>query len=418
MSSSCPERYAIGRTLLASAVLLALPVAALGAETSYLPIAEVGVQTHTNRDLATGNEPKEDGEGYTAELGVDVRVRTPRSSTTVRPVVRLQEYPDSAGLEDTEFFLDLRNQFRTERGQFDLAARYSREDWFNAELPDAQFGEVIPDDPTVPQTGTATEGESRDRFNILPSYTHWFSERVGAGGSLLYEAARYDGGSGGGTDYDYGAADAFVAWKYDARTRLQVGPYVSRYEATDDSAKVDAYGLNATLDREWTQRIRSNFELGVYSHDAEYADPGLKDGSETGWMGRANVDWLSEVSRVRFGIGRAYSPSGRGVVTTDDEVRLQYDRDFSARLTGMAAARYLKDRAIGDVDQSNDYDFWRGEIGLRYFVASNWFVSGGYQYTWREYVTATESANDSSFMLSFGYSPLKPGRSRSVIKTD
>jgi len=418
MSSWCPERSATGRRLLASVVLLALPVLALGADTSYLPIAEVGVQTHTNRDLATGNEPKEDGEGYTAELGVDVRVRTPRSSTVVRPVVRVQEYPDSAGLEDTEFFLDLRNQFRTQQGQFDLAARYSREDWFNAELPDARFGEVNPDDPTVPQTGTLTEGESRDRFNILPSYTHWFSERVGAGGSLLYEAARYDGGSGGGIDYDYGAADAFVAWKYDARTRVEVGPYVSRYEATDDSAKVDAYGLNATLDREWTQRVRSNFELGVYSHDAEYADPSLVDGSETGWMGRANVDWLSEVSRVRFGLGRRYSPSGRGVVTTDDEARLQYDRDFSPRLTGTAAARYLKDRAIGDVDQSSDYDFWRAEIGMRYFVGSNWFVSGGYQYTWREYVTATESASDSSFILRFGYSPLKPGRSRSVIKTD
>ena len=157
MSSWSRDRQMRGArigALIAFTVLRGGPAAA--ADYELLPILEAGVETNTNRDLATDTADEFDGEGYIANVGADMRWRTQRSTTTLRPLAKFQEYPDSSGLEGVEGSLDLRSAYTFQRGQFNFALGYSHKDWYNAELPDATYNPVNPDDPTVPETGAAS----------------------------------------------------------------------------------------------------------------------------------------------------------------------------------------------------------------------------------------------------------------------
>src|SRR4030095_2815649 len=251
-------------SLLAFAALASGP--AVAADFELLPIIEAGVETNTNRDLATNEADQFDGEGYIGELGADMRWRTPRGTTTLRPLARFQEYPDSSGLEGVEGSLDLRSGYRFQRGQFDVSLGYSHRDWYHAELPDAAYNPVNPDDPTVPETGLLREGESRDRINLSPKYEHQLSERFGLGGALYYEKESYDAGGDttGGVDYDFTQAKLFGSWLASPVTRFEVGPFASRYDAKDDPRKTDAAGLAVGVKHDWSEETRGSVDLGYF----------------------------------------------------------------------------------------------------------------------------------------------------------
>ena len=65
--------------------------------------------------------------------------------------------------------------------------------------------------------------------------------------------------------------------------------------------------------------------------------------------------------------------------------------------------RYLKDRVIGTADNRNDRDYARLELSLRYQLAPTWYISGGYGYTWQEYVVDADDASNNQLFLSVGY---------------
>jgi len=415
MSSSCRDRGRRGGGVLAALVLaIAAPRATTAANLELIPILEAGVETNTNRDLATQEGQEFDDEGYIAEIGADMRWASPRSTTTLRPLVKLQEYPDSAGLEGTEYFLDLRTNYEFQRGRLDFGLGYSHRDWFNAELPDAGFNPVNPDDPTDPATGQLREGESRDRLNFAPRYEHQISERFGLGGAVYYETSDYDvegGGDTGGVDYDFSRAQVFASWLMSELTRLEVGPFASQYDAKDDSAQTDAYGVRVGLRHDWTKEFRGSVDLGYFEEETDRAGI-VSQGTDSGWTANANIEKRGEVSRLRGEVGRVYSPSGRGGVTESDEFRVQYDRDWTARWSTMVAARYVQDRSRGEFDPGSDYDYWRGEISGKYFLTQKWYVFGAYRYTWRESVSTNESADNNSFLLRVGFTPAGVERAR------
>jgi hypothetical protein len=414
MSSSFLEHLMRGlwviAALVASATLGARPVA--GADYEFLPVLEAGVQTNTNRDMSTVEANEFDGEGYIADVGANMRWRTDRSTTNLRPLARFQEYPDSSGLEGIEGALDLRSSYRFQRGEFNLAMGYSHRDWYNAELPDAPYNPVNPDDPTVPETGVLREGDSRDRVNLSPRYEHQLSERVGLGGRLYYEASRYEGegGTSSGVDYDFARANLFASWLAGPVTRFEVGPFASRYDAQDDSAQTDAIGLSVGVRHDWSKEFKGLLDLGYFEEDEEAPDL-VSNATDSGWTASASIERQGEVSRLRGGVGRVYSPSGRGGVTESDEFRVQYDRDWSARLSTMLAARYGQDRSRG-IETGSDYDYWRGELGGKYFFSFKWYVLGGYRYTWRDTLDTDQSADNSSFYLRVGFVPGGAQRSR------
>src|SRR5678815_1694099 len=148
-----------------SLLAISAPGMASAANYQVQPNAEMNAETHTNRSLEpTG--PELDESSYGAEVGALLGINTPRSSTTVQPRLRFQYSPDRDDEQHLDAFLDFSSNYSSERSRFQVFGRYAHQDLADAELAGAGFDDADPEDPTSPETGRVTVGQSLDRAQI------------------------------------------------------------------------------------------------------------------------------------------------------------------------------------------------------------------------------------------------------------
>jgi hypothetical protein len=138
----------------------------------------------------------------TALFGID----TPRSKTSIRPRLKWQEYPDSRGYvlgiepEPLEAFLLLRSEYEWERSNALVVGRYSLQDSINSETPSGVFDPLDPQFGNDPDAAKIFVGETVERFELRPTFTHAVTERSARRRRTSYtRAARYDSDGAPGT---------------------------------------------------------------------------------------------------------------------------------------------------------------------------------------------------------------------------
>lgn len=419
MSSSCPDRHADLRTAGAVAAVLAGTAAgapAAAQQVYWQPRFEARIEGHTNRNLAIESEAEDEIAGYRADLGVTWGRITPRSETRIRPLLRFQDYPDRDGLQRFEQFLDLETLYRTLRSDFELVGRFSRRDAYTAEFIEAEFDEFDPNDPTVSETGRILADTTRTRFQVRPGYTYRFSERTGLAAGVTYERVDYDDPrfTAGQRDFDFVLAEGTWRWRSDPLTEIAFGPYVSRYETRDDSSRSDGYGAVLSWGREWSERLSSTFTGRVERTESDrlLGVPAVPvEESTTAWAASVDVRSRTEISQWRFVAGRRITPTGSGAKADSDELRVEYTRAHSERLSSITALRALRIRSQSElVGRFDDRDYARLELSLRWAVTPTWFIRGGYEFTWQEYQFETADATNNAIFLSVGFLGLGPQR--------
>jgi hypothetical protein len=415
MSSSCRDRDRLpnrGRQVPAlGGVLLTALVgpAAMAADVHVQPGVELRAENHTNRSLQPeGSE--NDESSYRAELGALLGIRTPRANTVINPRVRMQYNPDRKDdKERVDAFLELTSDYRSERSTFEIVGRYDHQDLADAELDGAEFDDVDPDDPTAPQTGRATVGQSRDRIQVRPGYHFDVTERFGLGVAATYEAVRYETNQAfRRVDYDYGIGEGFLTWAFTPKTEVSLGGYASRYENADFSLTTDAVGASLKVDHRWTPELQALLDLRYERNDFEEIDAGdpempLLEGSSTDWSAFLTGVWQGEISSVRLAAGRIFTPGGEGVKKESDQFRIEYKRAINPRLRFTGALRYTQDRPLRLNATENFREYLRGEIKFDRSLSRVWYLSGGYRYTWQEYRADPGPADDHWLFIGFGY---------------
>jgi long-subunit fatty acid transport protein len=91
-----------------------------------------------------------------------------------------------------------------------------------------------------------------------------------------------------------------------------------------------------------------------------------------------------------------------------DQVRFQYDRKFTQRLTFVGIARYESQDAPSGLN-NDDEDTARLDLSLRWLFTPTWFVRGGYAYIWQK-EGSQDGAYNNRFYLGVAYKGL--GRKR------
>lgn len=418
MSSSFPERSRQSRLQLALlgtvAAIGVVTVAPANAQQTYWqPRVEAGLEQNTNRNLALDKADEADVYGYFATLEVLWGRMTPTSDTRLQPRVRFQRYPDQEDVDRTETFIDFSTRYQpTERSAYDLVARYTREDAFNNELGAAEFDEFDPEAPTEGGDGGALIGEdTRTWFQVRPDFTFEFSEVTGINIGGLAEAVRYDTEFEDRTEYDYYEFRTFMTRRLSPLTRLFGGPVVSRYETRDNITQTDGYGAELGMEHRWSELTRVTGGVFVQRSETDFTDGGTTESeSQTDWGFDFNVFRRTELGMFRFSGGRNVIPSSAGNTVVRDELRLQYDHNFSERLSMRAAVRGYTEETQGSEWSGNDRDYVRGELGATWMLTPTFYVRGGYEYTWREIDRDNEAAENHTVFALFGYRGL--GRQR------
>ena len=412
MSSLFPERS--GRagshgvllgTLTLAGLVLAVPVHAQQAY--WQPLLETGVEQNTNRNLATIPEDEADVWGYFVEAAVLWGYVTPTSDTQFRPQVRFQRYPDRDEIQNSEQYIDFSTRHQaTERSAFDLVARYSREDAFRSELVGAEFDDFDPDDPLDDADGstTVTGTDTRQRLQVRPRFSHELSDVTGFRVDSTLRAVRFDSDLVDRSEYDYIDLRGLMTRRYTPRTRFLFGPTVSRYETRDNRNQTDEYGFDASMDHMWSEMTRIRAGASVVRSEIEFNDGStITSESDTNFGLTFDVRRRTEVGYLQFRSRRSVRPTSRGSVVVEDDLRLQYDHDFSERLSLTSALRFNQQEAPGTVGSDRNRDGAWGELWLNWMATPTLFVRSGYRYAWREFEAEGTSADNHAVWLSFGY---------------
>ena len=406
MSSSCREsasgRIAVSMGL---AILVAtLPAGSVRAAQTYVqPQVDLRAEGNDNWDLTPGGSSDSDVYGFIADLQALFGVATQRSDTSVRPRIRLQEYPDREDVSGFEGFLDLRSQYRWQTSDFLVNVRYSHQDLYNAELPRGEeiFDPLDPNFGSDAESGRTIVGETRDRLRVTPVYTYEVSERLSIGANANLDASRYN--TDLRDDYDYWNLGAFTSWALNPRTSIGADVYTTRFETTENTNQTDGYGVGVSFVHRYSDNVGVEGRLFYEDNDVVDFVPVRVEESTSGMGGNLTAFVNGEVTQWRFTLEQAFWPTGEGGKSESSQFRAQYRRDLTQRVRFNGNARYFKDRVIGTADDSDDRDYARLELSLSYQLAPTWYVSGGYGYTWQEYVDDADDASNNQLFLSVGY---------------
>jgi len=410
MSSWCRNSMR-SRLAVATAMVLAGAAAAVGpveaAETYVRPQVNLRVENNDNFDLAPNPTQYSDVYGYIADLQALIGIATPRSDTSLRPRARLQEYPDRDDRQRTEAFLDLKSSYRWERSEVLVIGRYSYQDQYNAERPGGEFDPLDPTDPYSSDSSTTLVSETRSRFQIRPQYTFSLTERTRLGAEIDYQTVQYESKSvEQKTDYDYTVGNAFVEWTLDPRSEVSVGAYASKYQAKNDTTETVAYGGEVGYRYRWSDV--TGIEIDAFYEQDETTDylPVPAKENTSGWGGTVTGYRKGELSEWRASVGHIFIPTGSGSKAESDLLRVEYDRNLTQRLSFAGAARYEMRNSLTDRGASDDRDYARGDLSLKWLMAPTWYLEGGYSYIWEDRESNDGDAANNQLFVSVGYKGL------------
>ena len=397
----------IRRALLAHAILFA--GAASAADVHTQPLIDLRTEHNDNFGLSPTGGADSDVYGYVADVALLVDMATPRSSTTFRPRVKYQNFPDRSDLEKFEGFLDMRNQYRSERGTWDLVGHLSHQDLYNNETQGGDFDPVDPGAGGGSDSGDIVIGEIREAFSLRPNYEYQATERTSVGVGVEYATTRYDADQGTPThtDYDYALASGYLSWRVNPTSDVRAGVYASKYEARDNSEDTDAKGILLGYGHKWSEQVGLDATVYYEENDITEFEPVPLKETTSNFGGQLTAYRKFEVTEWRFSIGRSFVPTGDRGKSELDLFRLQYERQLSERLTFRGVGRYESRNSLGGTEGGVDRDFARADFSLRWLISRNWYVGGGYTYMWQDRAAAIDSADNNRFFINFGYQGLQ-----------
>jgi hypothetical protein len=366
----------------ASAALL--QSSAFGAEVYWQPIASLTAEGDTNLDLDPGNRTRT--LGALAMVSSVIGVTSPDADVNVRPRVEYREYPEDSQDNRLEAYLDFNAIQRWQRSSFSVFGNLEHRDEFNAEFNPAIYDTFNPAPPTTPETGKALVGGTRDSAYIVPTYNFKFTPLLAGGISGIYQRIQYSPDDEfTHVNFQYYLGKAALTWTLSPRSELSFAGFGSKYEALHFDSHATGAGGSVDYDTNWTQKWSTSASV-VFEHvNITQTAPQILDTSANAWGGTLGVVYTSQLSRFKFNVGHVISPSGGGSLYTTDQIRFQYDRDLTYRLTATAAAIGLRDRGVTS-NVAGDYrSYLQTVVEAKWMMARTWFLQGGYQYSWQKF---------------------------------
>jgi hypothetical protein len=385
------------------------PVAG-AADFYYQPIVTLSSAYNNNVDLDTTT--KTTAVGYFADAATNIGIATQTSETLLQPRLLYNYYPTLANRNRLEEFVNLNSRFSWQRDRLNLAGFFDHRDDVNAEQPTATTNPVNPDlGNTTPTTGQVLVGTTRNYLILDPTYTHLLTPLSSVGVAAEYQRMDWNpSNTTGHLNFDYYQGRLFFAKTIDLRTDFQVGAYASRYQASGIDSRSTSGGLQLSGGYNWSQVLRSNLTVQWQRTKFQENNPHVFDVTSNPWAANFTTVYKEQVSSYSFSLGRTIYPSSAGGLYTTDQVRGQYDRDFTQRLHFTGALRYFRDRTTTGVLGDNTRDYATGNVRMQYMMTPTFFVAGSYNYTWQKYRADPKSASGSVVSIAFGYRGLERQR--------
>jgi hypothetical protein len=382
---------------------------AFAAQWYVQPIVSITAESDSNLELDPG--AKRHTEGYLANVSTLVGIATPTSDFAIKPRVEYRDYPQSSQDNRLEEYLDFSSRSKWARSSASVYGNVEHRDEFNAELSSAVFDPFNPVPPTAPETGKAIRGATRDSAILVPSCNYKFTPLLGGGVSGIYQKLNYSPNDRTShVDFDYYLGKAFLSWSLSPKSELSFGGFGSKYRATRIDSHATGAGGTMDLDTNWSPLLLTTVSVVYQRTKVDMTVPTVLNSVANAWGATLNAVYKAQVSQFRLNLGRLITPSGGGALYVADQVRSEYDRNLSDRLSFTGAVIALRNRGLTANVIGADRTYVQTVVELEWMMAPTWFVQGGYQYMWQKYQIDPTGAANNRIYIGVGYQGRGPQR--------
>jgi hypothetical protein len=405
-----------GRRLAIMVALAVLAFAVFGirdatADWQFDPVLRAAFDYDDNATLSTRTDDEIDLSGYVGEASLDMIYTSPNAYLSMRPIVRTRNYgeEDDTWNSDDQFF-DLLGFWEGEKNSFRIFGDFSREAIRTAEIADADLDtEIDPGDIADDQTGFVSTSERRNRYRLAPRWTYRFSNISSLETEISYLSTSYDETEDLVSLFDF----------TDINLRTQFLRNISEQTTTFFSLRArdynsDRFGgdrqsveLSGGLSRRISPTTQFRAQLGIESVDQE--DVGLPTTSIDP-QPTFELALSRQLETIRFlaQYRRRVNASGRGVLTSRDEINLRFTRDLTERVSvGLAARAYTTD-TISGISNSQDYIQIRGQVVWR--ISKSFSMQADYRHVVIDREQFDGAADTTRFTLWLSWQPNPVGR--------
>lgn len=405
-----------GRRLVKLVVLVVLPLSVPGirdasADWQFDPVLRAAFDYDDNATLSTRTDDEVELSGYVAEASLDMIYTSPRAFLSMRPIVRTRNYGDENDTwnSDDQFF-DLLGFWDGDKNSFRIFGDFSREAIRTAEIADADLDtDIDPDDIADDQTGFVSTSQRRNRYRLAPRWTHRFSNTSSLETEVSYLTTSYDETEDPVSLFDFTDINLRTQFLRNLSERttaiflLRARDFNSDRFGGDRQSVEIAGGLSQRVSPTTQFRVR----LGIESVDQE--DVGLPT---TSIDPQPTFEFAlsRQLETIRFlaQYRRRVNASGRGVLTSRDEINLRFTRDLTERVSvGLGARAYTTDTISGTAN-TQDYVQIRGQVVWR--ISRSFSMQADYRHVVIDREQFDGAADSTRFTLWLSWQPNPAGR--------
>lgn len=367
LESRLIKRLAIASVLAGTVmVVVALPVRA--AEWAAEP--SLTVRGEYNSNLLLTPFPHKGLWGSWTSPGMKFKGSTENFEMSGSGLVDFVRYEGSEGVKYTNIYLPLSMKYKHERDQFGLSGGYTRDNTLLTELQ---------------ETGIVNIFRQRDFANVMPTWTHAFTETTSIQNSYQFSDVQYDNGGRVLFDYQTHIGSSSLSHQLTEHDQIQLtGTYVN-FHVPLIGLRSTFYGAQAGLSHQFTETFNASAYGGFKRIQSAIHQGGQtqRDKDQTVLTYSATLFKQFESTSFALAYSRDLYPSGIGVLIQNDRVSGTVEYKLTERLTGFLTSEYhmvefRSSTATIGVLPNNRY--LKVEPKLRYRFNDWWSVDALYRY--------------------------------------
>lgn len=347
------------------------------------------IEGDDNKRLRSSNE--EGVVGVELRATVQLTRKTETSDMYVRGGLSSDRYDgdDDSGLDSDDQYLYAGGNWRGERSEFSIDGEFRRESSLLTELED---------------TGLFEDVERRVTKSISPQYEFNLFENTQLTTGFNYTDVEFPNSIPVSlTEYDFKSANVGISHNLTERSTVSLSVFHSIYEADTFDNDVDTTGGNLryskTINETWSAYGGVGYRESKFKNVV--AGTTVRD-EDSGALYEAGVVRQSETSRLELSLSNELQPSASGNINERDEYRLNYRRMITERWTGGLNFLFLENQSVNSNNDSNDREYWSGELFGEYRLTPYWYLTGRYRHRDQEFDNSIGSEDADSDAVIFG----------------
>ena len=305
----------IGITLLAGG----LPWVGRAAEWSAEP--SIGVKGEYNSNLILTAAPHEATYGHWISPGVKFGGATENLEVSGRAAADFVQYYGGVEKGLTNLYFPLSVKYGLEKEMLAFDGGFTRDNTLRGELL---------------QTGVVLNFTQRNQWNLAPSWTHAFTERLSLRGTYNYSKAAYENGARLGLlDYEVHGGSLALSYRLSEKDQVQAMANYSDFSVPAANAlRSNIAGGQLSLTHSFTETITSTVAVGsqVVVSGIQFGPARITD-TKAVWTGRANVRKQWDDGYAELVLSREIFPSGFGLLIQTERVGVNLSKNMTESLT-------------------------------------------------------------------------------------